>query len=361
MTDEKILRKDWGKDTVAKFNGKIAKLTTGPDRDGWVRLEYADGSPPQTTKISMLQKSTDSEWETAKRKAAGFDAKTWPYGTFVQAKKECEELVGKLHVKVKEGKVGRLNTTPDKNGQVKLDWPNGASSGLINVSQLSKVTKKEWKEGVRLLRETTTDESSGTKQLREGRGAPAPTGVTHSMYLTREHEMKIAFQMLDVNLSGELDRDQSRIWLRCMGWCLSDEDLDDMLSSVGSAKGPTPVSPRSGRTNTIVYSGRQRWTLESLTEVVDQNRYKGNSSLEAVTNAFRRLGNNRGKVPKERLVQYTEPEHEITGGTFDDFLTNIGMSSASLMDSETLSKKLLDRACAPASIMDRRGEFLDDT
>merc|ERR1712107_299813 len=95
--------------------------------------------------------------------------------------------------------------------------------------------------------------------------------------------------------------------------------------------------------------------LEILTEVVDKNRYKGNSSLEAVTNSFRRLGNNRGKVPKERLLQYSKPEHDLTGGNLDDMLSTIGMPHASLMDCETLARKLLEKVCSPPSMLEKSG------
>merc|ERR1719408_958908 len=65
-------------------------------------------------------------------------------------------------------------------------------------------------------------------------GAPVPQGLEANMTLTGASDLKTAFDMLDERKEGALDRIQARKWLRCAGWCVTDEALDDMLNGVES-------------------------------------------------------------------------------------------------------------------------------
>merc|ERR1712232_1160406 len=118
-------------------------------------------------------------------------------------------------------------------------------------------------------------------------GAPAPGGIHGPMTMTSKTDMKIAFEMLDENREGSLDRTKARCWLRCMGWCVPDEELDDMLSAVRETSGISKV---------VSSKVRQRWGLNMLEEVLDRNRHRQNSSKEELEMALRRLANNRAKI-----------------------------------------------------------------
>merc|ERR1719408_147296 len=61
-------------------------------------------------------------------------------------------------------------------------------------------------------------------------GAPVPQGLEANMTLTGASDLKTAFDMLDERKECALDRNQARKWLRCAGWCVTDETLDDMLT-----------------------------------------------------------------------------------------------------------------------------------
>ncbi|CAJ1441497.1 unnamed protein product [Effrenium voratum] len=57
------------------------------------------------------------------------------------------------------------------------------------------------------------------------KGAKAPQGIDATMALTSQSDLKVAFEMLDVNKEGTLGKKQARDFLRCAGWCLPDDDL----------------------------------------------------------------------------------------------------------------------------------------
>merc|ERR1719408_109336 len=65
-------------------------------------------------------------------------------------------------------------------------------------------------------------------------GAPVPQGLDANMTLTGASDLKTAFDMLDERKEGALDRNQARKWLRCCGWCVPDEQLDEMLNNLES-------------------------------------------------------------------------------------------------------------------------------
>merc|ERR1719389_1511226 len=102
-------------------------------------------------------------------------------------------------------------------------------------------------------------------------GAPVPQGLEANMTLTGSSDLKTAFDMLDERKEGALDRTQARKWLRCAGWCVTDETLDDMLNS-SEAKSKTRA----------IQEKRTKWGLRQLTEIAESNRERGNSSVEEV-------------------------------------------------------------------------------
>merc|ERR1712032_1372796 len=143
-----------------------------------------------------------------------------------------------------------------------------------------------------------------------------------------------------------LNRTQARHWLRCMGWCLSDEDLDEMLTSGGAPKG------RRGSIEKFAHTGRMEWPLGLLEDIVDRMRYKQNQSLDAVTIALRRLANNCGKIPRQRMFKFAEAEFDIHPEDLEHILLAMGLADATALDVDTFARKLLERVIAPKSVLE---------
>merc|ERR1719408_547025 len=95
-------------------------------------------------------------------------------------------------------------------------------------------------------------------------GAPVPQGLDANMTLTGSSDLKTAFDMLDERKEGALDRNQSRKWLRCAGWCVTDEVLDEMLSAVDNQSAKKRLGGVAG--------DRTKWGLRQLTEIAENCR-----------------------------------------------------------------------------------------
>ncbi|CAJ1332652.1 unnamed protein product [Effrenium voratum] len=171
------------------------------------------------------------------------------------------------------------------------------------------------------------------------KGAKAPQGIDATMALTSQSDLKVAFEMLDVNKEGTLGKKQARDFLRCAGWCLPDDDLDAMLVGQLTSSGARP-------------SERTKWNLKMLTDLLDQNQHKENSSVSAVQQSLRRLANNRAKISRERVLEFISQDHDLTEADIDQVLGAVGMGGAKLIDCDQLAAKLLDRICNPPSVLE---------
>mmetsp|Transcript_41166 Transcript_41166/g.61702 ORF Transcript_41166/g.61702 Transcript_41166/m.61702 type:complete len:162 (-) Transcript_41166:219-704(-) len=150
-----------------------------------------------------------------------------------------------------------------------------------------------------------------------------------------------------------LDKNQAKSWLRCMGWCLPDEELEQMLTATAmGASGAGASATRSGILKTMQKQERTRWGLKHLTDINDANQDKRNSSLARLQTALRRLSNNRAKISRDRLLQFTTMHEDslLTEEDFNQVLGAIGLTNNKQLDVETLSLKVLDRICDPPSV-----------
>merc|ERR1711957_567740 len=92
-----------------------------------------------------------------------------------------------------------------------------------------------------------------------------------------------------------------------MGWCLPDEELEQMLQSQ-PAGGATATA--TARTGGLLGAGvnnqeRTRWGLKHLNEINEANQSRKNSGTQQLMQAMRKLSNNRAKISRDRLLQYT--------------------------------------------------------
>jgi len=159
------------------------------------------------------------------------------------------------------------------------------------------------------------------------------------MVLTSKKDLQIAFDMVDERKEGALDRVQARKWLRCCGWSLTDEDLDEMLMAVDA-----------GRTKTRYgMPERTRWELKQLVDLADLNRDKANSSIEEVQNALTQLAGGKGKINRAHLVELATRGRGLTGDDIRDVLDVLDLGRSTKIDCAALAEKLLDRICNPPS------------
>lgn len=190
--------------------------------------------------------------------------------------------------------------------------------------------------------------ASGYKEYRAATdnpmGAPVPEGVDASMTLTGGSDLKTAFDMLDERKEGALDRNQARKWLRCAGWCVTDEVLDEMLNSAEMTKSKSRA-PQDKRT---------KWALRQLTEIAENNRDRENSGLEEVQRALRRLAGNKNRIARDRLLEFTMQEKGFKSEDLDELLDILGLAGVKILDCDEMAKKLLYRICNPPSVFEQQ-------
>jgi len=180
-------------------------------------------------------------------------------------------------------------------------------------------------------------------------GAPVPEGVDSNMTLTGTSDLKTAFDMLDERKEGQLDRNQARKWLRCGGWCVTDEILDEMLTNsseaaLGKTKGKTQVQSSKGT----------KWGLRQLNEIAESCRQRDNSSLEEVQRALRRLAGNKSRISRDRLLEFTMQEKGFKQEDLDELLDILGLAGVKILDCDEMAKKLLYRICNPPSVFEQQ-------
>merc|ERR1712107_835924 len=91
--------------------------------------------------------------------------------------------------------------------------------------------------------------------------------------------------MIDVKGTGALDREGARKWLRCMGFCASTHELDQMLN---------------GRKPAIL---TKSWDLATLSAVAEGNAQRPNGSVEELQCALRRIAGGKSNLTRQKLVE----------------------------------------------------------
>merc|ERR1712032_468777 len=109
--------------------------------------------------------------------------------------------------------------------------------------------------------------------------------------------------MLDRRHEGALDRSSARQWLRCAGWCLPDDELNQMLS-------------------TTCGWDCTRWDLKHLMDVTNQNLHRENLSVETLDNALRKLASGRGKIQRDRLLDIMTHDNTMTEANANEILAS---------------------------------------
>jgi len=188
---------------------------------------------------------------------------------------------------------------------------------------------------------------AGYKEYRQATdnpmGAPVPQGLEANMTLTGASDLKTAFDMLDERKEGALDRNQARKWLRCAGWCVTDETLDDMLNNVESKSKSRGIQEK-----------RTKWGLRQLSEIAEGSRDRENSSVDEVQRALRRLAGNKSRISRDRLLEFTVQEKGLKQEDLDEVLDILGMGGVKILDCDEMAKKLLYRICNPPSVFEQQ-------
>eukprot|EP00928_Gymnodinium_smaydae_P075294 TRINITY_DN58306_c0_g1_i1.p1 TRINITY_DN58306_c0_g1~~TRINITY_DN58306_c0_g1_i1.p1 ORF type:complete len:228 (-),score=37.42 TRINITY_DN58306_c0_g1_i1:156-803(-) len=188
---------------------------------------------------------------------------------------------------------------------------------------------------------------SATK-VEEPLSTPVPAGLRGSMSSNSRKELRVAFDMIDIDGTGTLNRMQARNWLRCAGWCLSTEELDQMLSL--SAVGLEVRRLIDGEFFPArVFEDRNdkalgAWKLDDLLEINAENQERENNSVKALQDAINVLASNRAKVSRERLLNLLETFHGIDEQDFNQVMREAGVGShREFIDTDHLAERMLKR------------------
>eukprot|EP00927_Polykrikos_kofoidii_P056609 TRINITY_DN50707_c0_g1_i1.p1 TRINITY_DN50707_c0_g1~~TRINITY_DN50707_c0_g1_i1.p1 ORF type:complete len:275 (+),score=37.07 TRINITY_DN50707_c0_g1_i1:113-937(+) len=190
------------------------------------------------------------------------------------------------------------------------------------------------------------DHRGPPKKIPNAAPTPSPKGMTSPMAFNKISDQMLAFTMLDEQKLGLLNREKARKWLRCMGWCLTNEELDEMLDESIGMKGVR----RSAST-----AAQEVWAISHLVNVQKAHEKSDNSSVESLQTALRILANNRARISRARLVEVTLAKSPFLGShdpnlkaIFD--VVGIGVGNT---DCDDLALKIMERIVKPPSLLER--------
>lgn len=171
---------------------------------------------------------------------------------------------------------------------------------------------------------------------------PPPDGLEHlTVLLSAPKDMQTAFSLLDETGSRALKRIQARAFLRCMGWIVTNAELDMMLNGGTPATGP--------RTRIIP----DLWSLNSLQEILDRNSQQHNSSVDCVHEALLRLSNGKQRISKNRLIEVTVANTTFINDNIKDVLRHIGAGDMKTVDCRELAQNVCSRTAQPPPVVDK--------
>jgi len=242
----------------------------------------------------------------------------------------------------------------------------------------------------------------------KSRGAPVPKGldvVKTRMDFTLDKHVEIAWNDLDKDGRSDVDRRRARRFLRCMGWCGTDHELDAMLygpdpfgirSGAASAGGGTsgsalavPTSPSGfqppSRSSLTVpgsvasgsqpvvsvpvpsspggqsASGRKKgiperfWTLQELRNVsqTGQEERRNNSSVEALAGAISVLAGDKGTITQKDLQDLlASPEIGLSEHAYEEMAEILQITGQDPVDCTALAEKIMQTICRPPSSLE---------
>jgi len=193
------------------------------------------------------------------------------------------------------------------------------------------------------------EEKAERARQRKGKAlcAPLPGGVEARMDLSSLFDLQVAFGMLDKQKKGFLDRKQARDFMRCAGWIVTDENLDNMLdgavASVAKLLGPSK--------GTRVVNPNATFTLEELLEIVEKNMKGSNSSIDDITAAICKLAGSKSQIKKKRLQDVVCESQDFDEIDVDSILKMVDLKKEGHLDCKTLADRLLKSVCEPPSIL----------
>mmetsp|Transcript_62176 Transcript_62176/g.140248 ORF Transcript_62176/g.140248 Transcript_62176/m.140248 type:complete len:217 (-) Transcript_62176:76-726(-) len=162
----------------------------------------------------------------------------------------------------------------------------------------------------------------------------------------RIREGHCLFEMLDRDRDGALGRRDARSWLRSLGWCLPDAELDSLLDQA-----PSAPSPQRGNLGGNSPSRRGcSWSLPGLLCLADKQRELCGPDPEALLRALRLLAGGRGaSTARERMRQLaTGHEEGLSDADFEELLELCGVAAtARSIDVEAMHAAIVDTVCQP--------------
>jgi hypothetical protein len=123
-------------------------------------------------------------------------------------------------------------------------------------------------------------------------GFPPEPVTTHDFDTLRD--LRIAFGMMDTQQEGELGLENAKTVFRCLGWCVSEQELELALDKVDT-KEPVMVGLGTSLLPGFKRKGKKRgpWNMQQLEQACDwlKERTRKNGSIEKLAMAVAYLSN----------------------------------------------------------------------
>lgn len=225
----------------------------------------------------------------------------------------------------------------------------GANRADLSGDELGGMRQKMEKPGVSDV--TARHDDTGAAVIT---AAPPVKGCA-KIRCANERSMRNAFEMLDTQKAGSLERKEARMFLRCVGWVLSDQMLDRMLD------GETPATPRQDAPVPRMNQMRA-FTYRQLKEVVLKNQERQNGSIEDMEDALRLLtrADEGDKMDKSLVLDIVKDITEVRkmgDGSLSPqevnmLLALIGADEEDVLNVSDVAAGLYNAICDPPSVLD---------
>lgn len=171
-----------------------------------------------------------------------------------------------------------------------------------------------------------------------------------------ERSMRKAFQMLDTKQAGILERKEARMFLRCVGWVISDQLLDRMLD------GETPNQTQEEGRHVPRPPRPKTYTYRQMKDIVVKNQDRQNGSVEDMEDALRLLtpANEGDRLQKSTILDIVKEMSEVrkmgdeslTPQEVQMLLALIGNEDEDVLNQNDVASGLYRAICDPPSVLE---------
>lgn len=205
--------------------------------------------------------------------------------------------------------------------------------------------------------------AAGPQRCRESTSEPrasSPAAAPEGPSLHLRADGWVLFDMLDRDQDELLSRQESRVWFRALGWCLSDEDLDAILDEV-LAEAPQQAAgllhdciPPDPNLPGGALCGR-RWSHRALQAAAGRYFSVCGPDPKALTDALFALLGPRRAVSTGFLRDRLALGDGLPEADFAQLLALCGLPSQGSVSLEALLGTMVEAICQPNTALERGG------